>query len=46
MAIQFLGYNTSPEGIQLDEGKVEAVKFRPLSTTIKEILCFLCYANF
>lgn len=48
MAIQFLGYNTSPEGIQLDEGKVEAVKSWPVSTTIKELQYFLGlgYANF
>lgn len=46
MAIQFLGYNNSPEGIQLHVGKVEAVQSWPFSTTIKELQCFLGFANF
>lgn len=43
---QFLSYIISAEGIQMDEEKVEAVKFWPVLAIIKELQCFLGFANF
>ncbi|XP_051953921.1 uncharacterized protein LOC127623573 [Xyrauchen texanus] len=45
-SLQFLGYIISPEGIRMDEGKVTAVRSWPAPTTIKELQCFLGFANF
>ncbi len=45
-SVQFLGYNINRSGIQMDEGKVEAVKSWPTPTTLKELQRFLGFANF
>ncbi len=42
----FLGYNIDRSGIQMDEGKVEAVKSWPTPTTVKELQRFLGFAKF
>lgn len=44
--MQFLSYIISAEGIQMEVEKVEAVKFWPVPATIKELQCFLRFANF
>ncbi len=35
--VQFLGYNISPEGIQMDQGKVNAILEWPLPQSVKEL---------
>uniref|UniRef100_A0AAQ4QFQ9 CCHC-type domain-containing protein n=1 Tax=Gasterosteus aculeatus aculeatus TaxID=481459 RepID=A0AAQ4QFQ9_GASAC len=44
--VQFLGYIISPQGVQMDEGKVKAVMNWPEPQTIKELQRFLGFANF
>ncbi len=44
-SVQFLGYNIDENGIQMDEGKVAAIKNWPIPTTIKELQCFLGFSN-
>ncbi|KAK3565211.1 hypothetical protein QTP86_001027 [Hemibagrus guttatus] len=43
---QFLGYIISPEGIQMDCAKVEAIKSWPQPGTVKDLQRFLGFANF
>ncbi|KAK3568097.1 hypothetical protein QTP86_030296, partial [Hemibagrus guttatus] len=43
---QFLGYVISPEGIQMDCTKVEAIKSLPQPGTMKDLQRFLGFANF
>ncbi|KAK3568426.1 hypothetical protein QTP86_006935 [Hemibagrus guttatus] len=45
-SVQFLGYNIDSSGIQMDEGKVAAIKDWPTPTTVKELQRFLGFANF
>ncbi|KAI5609351.1 hypothetical protein C0J50_9522 [Silurus asotus] len=42
----FLGYVITARGIQMDEGKVKAVRDWPVPETIKELQRFLGFANF
>ncbi len=44
--VQFLGYNISPEGIQMGQGKVKAILEWPLPQSVKEIQRFLGFSNF
>ncbi|KAL0147889.1 hypothetical protein M9458_056810 [Cirrhinus mrigala] len=44
--IQFLGYEISPKGIQVDERKVDAIKSWPIPTSVKELQRFLGFSNF
>lgn len=44
--MQFLGYIISSEGIQMDQSKVEEVRNWPQPQTIKDLRCFLGFANF
>ncbi|XP_044031049.1 uncharacterized mitochondrial protein AtMg00860-like [Siniperca chuatsi] len=44
-SVQFLGYNISSSGIQM-EGKVDAIKSWPTPSTVKELQRFLGFANF
>ncbi|KAK3554513.1 hypothetical protein QTP70_024418 [Hemibagrus guttatus] len=43
---QFLGYVISPEGIQTDCAKVEAIKSWPQPGTMKDLQRFLGFVNF
>ncbi|KAK3564218.1 hypothetical protein QTP86_011202 [Hemibagrus guttatus] len=43
---QFLGYVISPEGIQMDCAKVEAIKSWPQPDNVKDLQRFLGFANF
>ncbi len=45
-SVQFLGYHIDSSGIQMDEGKVEAIKTLPQPSTTKEIQRFLGFSNF
>ena len=42
----FLGYKISHKGVEMDNGKVEAVTEWPRPTTLKELQRFLGFANF
>ncbi|KAL0154119.1 hypothetical protein M9458_050578 [Cirrhinus mrigala] len=44
--VAFLGYIISPEGVAMDEKKVNAVRNWPRPTTLKELQRFLGFANF
>ncbi|KAK3532860.1 hypothetical protein QTP70_000258 [Hemibagrus guttatus] len=44
--LTFLGYVLSPGGLGMDQSKVQAVTDWPVLTTIKELQCFLGFANF
>lgn len=45
-SVSFLGYIISPEGVAMDESKVQAVLNWPQPTTIKGVQHFLGFANF
>ncbi|KAK3561631.1 hypothetical protein QTP86_011254 [Hemibagrus guttatus] len=45
-SVQFLGYNISNSGIQMDEGKITAVRDWLAPATVKELQRFLGFANF
>ncbi|KAI2666686.1 Transposon Tf2-6 polyprotein [Labeo rohita] len=45
-SISFLGYVISPEGVAMDETKVNAVRNWPRPRTIKELQRFLGFSNF
>ncbi len=44
--VQFLGYVISQDGIQMDQGKVKAIKEWPLPQSVKDLQRFLGFANF
>lgn len=44
--ISFLGYIFSSRGICMDQNKVQAVTSWPTPQTVKELQCFLGFANF
>ena len=44
--VEFLGYRTSPNGINMDARKVEAITNWKLPKTLKEVQRFLGFANF
>ncbi|KAL0187607.1 hypothetical protein M9458_014706, partial [Cirrhinus mrigala] len=44
--IHFLGYVITPEGVQMDQRKVEAARDWPQPTTVKELQRFLRFTNF
>ncbi|KAI2652628.1 Transposon Tf2-8 polyprotein [Labeo rohita] len=44
--VQFLGYNISAEGMQMDQGKVNAIQKWPLLNSVKELQRFLGFTNF
>ncbi|KAL0163719.1 hypothetical protein M9458_039472, partial [Cirrhinus mrigala] len=44
--VQFLGYNISAEGVQMDQGKVDAILKWPMPTSVKELQRFLGFTNF
>ncbi|MGL5583251.1 MAG: reverse transcriptase/ribonuclease H family protein, partial [Cetobacterium sp.] len=45
-SVQFLGYVIDPDGVKMDQGKVEAITHWTLPKTIKELQRFLGFANF
>ncbi|KAL0163603.1 hypothetical protein M9458_039356, partial [Cirrhinus mrigala] len=45
-SVQFLGYKISAEGVQMDQGKVDAIQKWPLPTCVKELQRFLGFTNF
>ncbi|KAK3541219.1 hypothetical protein QTP86_016809 [Hemibagrus guttatus] len=45
-SVQFLGYNISSSGIQMDKGKITAVRDWPAPATVKKLQRFLGFANF
>ncbi|KAG1954691.1 retrotransposable element [Pimephales promelas] len=45
-SIQFLGYVITPQGVTMDQRKVDAVTNWPLPINIKELQRFLGFANF
>ncbi len=44
--VQFLGYIISADGIQMDQGKVQAIRDWPQPQSVKELQRFLGFANF
>ncbi len=44
--VQFLGYIVSTDGIQMDQGKVQAIRDWPQPQSVKELQRFLGFANF
>ncbi|KAL0187827.1 hypothetical protein M9458_014926, partial [Cirrhinus mrigala] len=44
--VHFLDYVITPEGVQMDQGEVDAVQNWPQPTTVKEMQRFLGFANF
>ncbi len=44
--IQFLGYVINPEGIQMDQGKVQVINSWPQPQSVKELQRFLGFSNF
>lgn len=45
-SVSFLGYKISPEGVAINDSKVQAVLKWPQPNTIKELQGFLGFANF
>ncbi len=45
-SVKFLGYNIDQNGIQMDEGKVTAIKNWPIPTSVKKLQRFLGFSNF
>ncbi|KAK3528035.1 hypothetical protein QTP86_015842, partial [Hemibagrus guttatus] len=45
-SVQFLGYKIDSSGIQMDEGKITAIRNWPAPTSVKELQWFLGFANF
>ncbi len=44
--VQFLGYIVSADGIQMDQGKVQAIRDWPQPQSVKELQRFFGFANF
>ncbi|KAL0147451.1 hypothetical protein M9458_057247 [Cirrhinus mrigala] len=45
-SVQFLEYVISAKGIQMDQGKVNAILDWPTPSSVKELQCFLGFSNF
>ncbi|KAL0199850.1 hypothetical protein M9458_003037, partial [Cirrhinus mrigala] len=45
-SVQFLGYVISAEGVQMDQGKINAILEWPLPSSVKELQHFLGFSNF
>ncbi|KAL0183036.1 hypothetical protein M9458_022411, partial [Cirrhinus mrigala] len=45
-SVQFLDYNISAEGVQMDQGKVNAILEWPQPCSVKELQRFLGFSNF
>jgi hypothetical protein len=44
--VVFLGYVVTPQGIEVDEAKIEAIKIWPITATLTQLRCFLGLAGF
>jgi hypothetical protein len=44
--VAFLGYVVTPQGIEVDEAKIEAIKSWPIPTTLTQLRSFLGLAGF
>jgi hypothetical protein len=44
--VAFLGYVVTPQGIEVDEAKIEAIKSWPISATLTQLQSFLGLAGF
>jgi hypothetical protein len=44
--VSFLGYVVTPQGIEVDHAKVEALHDRPILKTLSQVQCFLGLARF
>ena len=44
--VEFLGYIISGEGLSMDPKKIEAVISRKIPSIVREVQCFLGFANF
>jgi hypothetical protein len=44
--VAFLGYVVTPQGIEVDEAKIEAIKSWPIPTTLTQLQSFLGLAGF
>jgi hypothetical protein len=44
--VAFLGYVVTPQGIEVDEAKIEAIKSRPIPATLTQLHSFLALAGF
>ncbi len=44
--VQFLGYIVSADGIQMDQGKIQAIRDWPQPQSVKELQRFFGFANF
>ena len=45
-SIEYLGFLISPQGVEMDPAKVDAVLSWPAPTTVKQVQSFLGFANF
>ncbi|KAL0177072.1 hypothetical protein M9458_025966, partial [Cirrhinus mrigala] len=46
LSVQILGYVISVEGVQMDQGKIQAIQEWPTPCTVKELQRFLGFSNF
>jgi hypothetical protein len=44
--VDFLGYVVTPQGIEVDEAKIEGIKSWPIPITLTQLWCFLGLAGF
>jgi hypothetical protein len=44
--VEYLGYVLSPEGLSMDDSKVETIKNWPIPRKVKDVQSFLGFANF
>jgi hypothetical protein len=44
--VAFLGYVVTPQGIEVDEAKIEGIKSWPIPITLTQLWCFLGLAGF
>jgi hypothetical protein len=44
--VAFLGYVVTPQGIEVDEAKIEAIKSWPIPATLTQLQCFLGLIRF
>ena len=45
-SVEFLGYTVTPDGLQVEQGKIDVVKYWPQPTSVNEVQQFLGMANY